>query len=70
MRTDARKTSNTALHDLKPPPAIQSGQTDRKTGRENGTQIRPNEATRSEPQTGSVYITMIPLLMSYVNPYY
>lgn len=37
------------------PPAAQTGQTARKTGRENSTQIRPLETIRSRPQTGSVY---------------
>lgn len=70
VRTNAVKTSNTALQDQELLPAAQSGQTDRKIGRENGTQIRPPETIRSRPQAGSVYITMIPLLMYYVNPYY
>lgn len=70
VRTNAVKTSNTALQDQELLPAAQSGQTARKTGRENSTQIRPPETIRNRPQAGSVYITMIPLLMSCVNPYY
>lgn len=70
IRTNAVKTLNTALHSQEPPPAAQPGETDRKTGRENGTQIRLPETIRSRPQAGSVYIIMIPLLMPYVNHYY
>lgn len=70
IRTNAVKTSNTALQVQELPPAAQSGQTARKTGRKNGMQTRPPETIRSRPQAGSVYITMIPLLMSCVNRYY
>lgn len=55
IRTNSCKTSNTALQDQEPPPAAQFGQTARKTGRENGTQIRPPETIRSRPQAGSIY---------------
>lgn len=55
IRTNAVKTSNTALQDQELLPAAQSGQTARKTGRENSTQIRPPETIRNRPQAGSIY---------------
>lgn len=70
IRTNAAKTSNAALQDQEPPPTARTGQAARKTGRENGTQIRLPETIRNRPQSGSVYITMIPLLILLVNRYY
>ena len=55
IRTNAAKTSNAALQDQEPPPTARTGQAARKTGRENGTQIRLPETIRNRPQSGSVY---------------
>lgn len=55
IRTNPCKTSNTALQVQELLLAAQSGQTARKTGRENGTQIRPPETIRIRPQARSMY---------------